>query len=106
MWYLIGDDYRRSRQIAEDLAGMVGGILSLSAALPGRRTLATFPAGMARLSEVSTRVASAPPQSYRLMKSGTARPGLAPPPAGARHNGSCCTRCVRGVWAGACTWLG
>jgi hypothetical protein len=60
LWYLIGDDYRRSRQIAEDVAGMVGGILSLSAALPGRRTLAVFPAGMARLSEVSTRVAGAP----------------------------------------------
>jgi RES domain-containing protein len=66
---LIGDDYRRSRQIAEDVAGMVGGILSRSAALPGRRTLAVFPAGMARLSEESTRVASAPPRLAGLAPS-------------------------------------
>jgi hypothetical protein len=70
---LIGDNYQLTRQIAADVTGTVGGILSLSAALPGRRTLAVFPAGMARLSEESSRVASAPPRLAGLRPSIRAR---------------------------------
>jgi RES domain-containing protein len=66
---LVGEDYRPTRQIAADVVDVVGGILSPSAALPGRRTLAVFPAGMARLSEESSRVASAPPRLAGLRPS-------------------------------------
>ena len=42
---LVGDDYRLTRQIAADVADTVDGLLSPSAALPARRTLAVFPPG-------------------------------------------------------------
>ena len=66
---LVGDDYQLTRQIARDAAATVEGILSPSAALPGRRTLAVFPAGMPRLAEVSSRVTSAPPRLAGLQPS-------------------------------------
>lgn len=59
---LVGDDYQVTQQLAAHAISTVNGVLSPSAALPGRRTLAVFPAGMAQLSEVSSRVASAPPR--------------------------------------------
>lgn len=66
---LVSDDYQLTRQIARDAAGTVEGILSPSAALPGRRTLVVFPAGMPRLSEVSSRVTHPPPRLAGLRPS-------------------------------------
>lgn len=66
---LIGDDYRLTQQIAAHAVGTFDGILSPSAALPGRRTLAVFPTGMQRLSEESSRIATAPPRLASLQPS-------------------------------------
>lgn len=66
---LVGDDYPITQQIAAHAAGTHEGILSPSAALSGRRTLAVFRDGMTQLSEESSRVAGAPPRLARLQPS-------------------------------------
>ena len=60
---LIGDDYTPTHRIAAAaVAAGFGGILTPSAALPGRTTLVVFPTGMRAVSAGASRVRQPPPR--------------------------------------------
>jgi RES domain-containing protein len=64
---LTGDDYGACQAVGvAALQAGFGGILAPSAALPGRRTLAVFPSGMACVVPVWSRVRQAPPRLAAL----------------------------------------
>lgn len=64
---LTSDDYGLCQAIADEAAHHFDGVLAPSAALPGRRTLVIFPAGMAKVSVVSSRVRQPPPRLADLV---------------------------------------
>lgn len=64
---LVGDDHSISQDVAEEAAHHFDGILSPSAALPGRRTLVVFPSGMAKLAVMSSRLRQPPPRLADLL---------------------------------------
>ncbi|MGQ0616237.1 MAG: RES family NAD+ phosphorylase [Acidimicrobiia bacterium] len=64
---LTADDYSLCQAVAEEAAHHFDGILAPSAALDGRRTLVVFPAGMAELTVVSSRVRQPPPRLADLL---------------------------------------
>jgi RES domain-containing protein len=60
---LVGDDYRFTQDLADTVrAAGFQGLLAPSAALPGRRTLVVFEAGMDRLTFRTSRVRRPPPR--------------------------------------------
>lgn len=64
---LVGDDYAVCQALAEQAAQHFDGLLAPSAALDGRQTLVVFPAGMVKLSILSSRVRQLPPRLADLV---------------------------------------
>jgi RES domain-containing protein len=74
---LVGDEYTKTQQIAQAAASAgFGGILAPSAALPGRRTLAVFGAGILHVTPGPSRVAQPPPRLADLLHAVRAHPDV------------------------------
>ncbi len=65
---LEGDDYATTQHLAASAAAAgFGGVLAASAALPGRKTLVVFPAGMPQVKPGRSRISQPPPRLADLL---------------------------------------